>query len=201
MKTARYLTPQDHGRELTIEELERADGLEGYRYELIDGRLVVSPIPNLPHDVVKDWLSDQLKLYAAQHPEIINLVKSPARVFVPGRPAVTAPEPDVAAYHDFPRDRPVSEWNWRDCTPILVAEVLSEDTVDKDLERNRELYLQVPSIREYWIIDPLADADEPTLTILRRRGRQWQRPITVAAGDEYTTRLLPDFVLLLQLTP
>ena len=197
MKTALYLTPQDHGRELTIEELERAGGLEGYRYELIDGRLAVSPLPNLPHDFISRWLSIKLQKYIGNHSEIINHLQSPARVFVPRRRAVTAPEPDIAAYHGFPERPIVADLNWRDFSPLLVVEVLSEDTADKDLERNYELYLQVPSIREYWIIDPLAEGEATMMTVQRRRGQHWQRPIEIAAGGEYTTRLLPEFVLLL----
>jgi Uma2 family endonuclease len=116
---------------------------------------------------------------------------------VPGRPATTAPEPDVAAYRDFPTGRPITKLRWQDVSPLVVIEILSQDTADKDLIRNINLYRQVPSIRESWIIDPRASADEPTLTVHRRRGQGWQRPIEVAAGETYTTRLLPGFVLVM----
>ena len=197
MTTHMYLTPKDQGRALSREEFEHADSQEGYHYELIDGKLEVSPLPEMMHDDLQDWLRDKLKDYARHHPEIINLVKEPARVFVPGRQATTAPEPDVAAYRDFPLDLPSRQRRWRDFSPILVVEVLSEDTADKDLVRNRDLYLQVPSIREYWIIDPRDDAEQPSLIVYRRRGQRWQLPIEIAGGDTYTTRLLPDFQLIL----
>ncbi len=79
-------------------------------------------------------------------------------------------------------------------------EVLSEDNADKDLTRNLQLYLQVPSIREYWIVDPLQDADNPSLTVYRRRGSRWQRPLSIAPGAAYSTPLLPGFVLRLSET-
>jgi len=60
------------------------------------------------------------------------------------------------------------------------------------------LYLQVPSIREYWILDPRDDADRPALTVHRRRGQRWQQSIEIASGQTYTTRLLPDFVLVME---
>jgi Uma2 family endonuclease len=122
-------------------------------------------------------------------------------VFVPGRRRTTTPEADLAAYHEFPRDLPIAELNWRNVSPVLVVEILSEDTADKDLERNAELYLQVPSIREYWILDPRVSPDQPTLTVHRRRGARWQRPIVVRPGDSYTTRLLPGFTLTLNPRP
>ncbi|HEY7429053.1 MAG TPA: Uma2 family endonuclease [Gemmataceae bacterium] len=197
MTTQLYLTPKDQGRALSLEEFEHAGGLEGYHYELIDGKLEVSPLPNMPHEELRDWLQDQLKDYVRRHPEIINHVKAPARVFVPGRRATTAPEPDIAAYHDFPLHLPLRQRRWRDFSPILVTEILSADTLDKDLVRNLDLYRQVPSIREYWIIDPRVDADRPALTVHRRRGQHWQKPIDIASGGTYTTRLLPDFLLVL----
>ena len=43
--------------------------------------------------------------------------------------------------------------SWEDVSPILVAEVLYASDPYKDLVRNVELYLRVPSIREYWILD------------------------------------------------
>jgi Uma2 family endonuclease len=197
MPTLLSLTPADQGRPLTREEFESASSQEGYHYEIIDGKLEVSPLPNLPHECLREWLRDQLRDYCEQHPDVINEVLSPARVFVPNRPETTAPEPEVAAYQDFPLDRPLADRRWQDISPVLVVEVLSEETAEKDLVRNPDLYLQVPSIREYWIVDPRENADQPTLTVYRRRGQKWQRPITVAAGETYTTRLLPDFELVL----
>jgi Uma2 family endonuclease len=77
------------------------------------------------------------------------------------------------------------------------VEILSIGSEAKDLVRNRELYLQVPSIREYWIVDPRQDADQPSLTVFRRRGARWQAPLQVPPGGTYTTGLLPGFVLAL----
>jgi Uma2 family endonuclease len=196
-RTLLSLTPRDHGRPLTLEEFESASTQEGHRYELIHGKLAVSPLPQLSHECLRKWLERLLDRYAEGNPETINYVQSPARVFVPDTEETTAPEPDVAGYRDFPLDRPLAERRWQDVRPLFVIEILSEDTADKDLVRNRDLYLQVPSIREYWILDPRVSADRPSLVVYRRRGRQWQRPINVPAGGTYTTRLLPDFVLLL----
>jgi Uma2 family endonuclease len=197
MRTQLYLTPKDAGRHLSLEEFEHADSQEGYRYELINGRLSVSPAPDLPHERFKNWFARLLWAYAGQHPEVINEVTNPARVFVPGRRRVTAPEPDIAAFHDFPTQSLPSQVRWQDVSPVLVVEVLSEDNAGKDLDRNLRLYLRVPSIKEYWVVDPREDADYPSLIVYRRRGTRWQRPITVAPGETYTTRLLPGFTLAL----
>jgi Uma2 family endonuclease len=200
MTTHLHLTPQDQGRPLSLEEFEHASSQEGYLYELIEGKLEVSPLPNFPHDFIRKWLERRLDDYSDQHPEILAHVQAPARVFVPGRSAATTPESDLAGYADFPEAPDIEELNWQDYSPILVAEILSEDTADKDRVRNLDLYLQVASIREYWIFDPQTDANHPSLTVYRRRGQHWQRPIEIAGGDSYTTRLLPEFQLTLTVT-
>jgi Uma2 family endonuclease len=197
MATVTKIGPADHGRPMTRDEFENGSYEEGYQYEIIDGKLYVSPLPDLPENRIQEWLNDQLKWYARQHPEVINYVSSGARVFVPGRPGLTIPEPDQAAYHDFPRHLPVDEVDWEEIGPVLVAEVLLGGEPEKDLVRNVELYLQVPTIREYWVVDARNDPNRPTMHVYRRRGQKWQRVINIAPGETYTTRLLPGFELTL----
>jgi Uma2 family endonuclease len=196
MKMALKLGPADHGRELTDEEFESAEYEEGYRYELIAGRLFVSPFPSLPHEEVVAWLEAFLTSYCTACPQVINRVATPARVFVPGAVRSTRPEPDLAAYHNYPFHIPRRERHWRDVSPVLVAEVVSEDNAEKDLVRNVGLYAQVPSIQEYWLVDPGEDDARFVLRVYRRgRGRRWRRPVDVPFGATYTTPLLPGFSL------
>ena len=196
MATVTKLGPADHGRPMTFEAFMAGDYEEGYQYELIDGRLYVSPAANLPQDWVERWLHGKLDRYAREHPDIINYVTAGARVFVPGRRRITTPEPDLAAYHDFPLHLPLRRLRWQDVSPILVGEVLSIDDPDKDLVRNVELYFLVPSIKEYWVLDTRDDPDRPTLRVHRRHGSRW-RVIDLAYGDTYTTKLLPGFELII----
>lgn len=194
MATVAMLGPADHGRPLTLDEFLAGDYERGYHYEIIDGRLYVSPLPNLPEDRVEDWLFFKLKLYAQAHPEVINFVNNKARVFVPGRTRVTAPEPDLAAYSGFPLELPLRAVRWQDVSPVLVGEILSSDDPDKDLVRNVELYHRVPTIKEYWVLDSREDPDHPQMLVHRRHGKKW-RLIHLDFGDTYTTKLLPGFEL------
>ena len=198
MRTAvKTFGPADHGRLVGDEEAAIARYKEGYRYEIIEGRLYVSPVPNLPESCLDEWLRRQIEDYAARRPDVINFVASKARVFLADRDLTTAPEPDVAAYQGFPADRPIRDLRWEDVSPVLVAEVLVDSEPFKDLVRNVGLYLGVPSIREYWILDGSADADEPTLIVYRRRGPRWQKPREYRFCSTYTTPLLPGFKLLI----
>jgi Uma2 family endonuclease len=190
----RQFGPADHGRRMSYDEFLAGDYQEGYRYEIIDGELYVSPAPNMPHMVVVSWLWKTLDTYSQKQPHIINFVTSPARVFLPDRPEITAPEPDLAAFRNVPLDVPDEELDWRAFSPILVAEVISPDDPKKDEVRNRELYLEVPSIKEYWLFDPRQSSMRPRLRVHRRQARKW-KIIEVAPGGTYTTRLLPGFEL------
>jgi Uma2 family endonuclease len=194
MATVTKLGPADHGRRMSFEEYLAGDYQEGYQYELIRGRLYVSPQPNAPQGFLDKWLYDHLTVYSRLHPEGTNFVHNKARVFVPDE-ADTVPEPDVAAYQDFPRELRIKDLDWRDVWPVLVVEVVSEGDPDKDFVRNLDLYLRVPSIKEYWILDSRADPDRPTLFVYRRHGKQWRKPLELAFGEVYTTKLLPGFSL------
>ena len=193
------LGPKDHGRAMTMEEFDQAIDREGYRTELIDGRVFVSPVPDAPHEWVVHWLAEALQAYSRACPSVINYVSTAARVFPVGRPGPTSAQPDIAVYNDFPVGRPFRQFNWRQIHPILVVEVLSPDNPEKDWERNVALYPFVPSIQEYWILDALSPT--LTLTAYRRSGRRWRRPITVPEDGTYSPPLLPGFTLTVNAQP
>lgn len=190
------LGPHDHGRRLKLTEFEEAEYVPGFKYEIIDGRLYVSPVPNPPECVLETWLRRALDSYADDHPEVINFVTVKGRVYLPRRPRATIPEPDIAAYADFPHDAPLRRLRWRNLSPILVAEVLVEGEFEKDLGRNPALYLAPPSIQEYWVLNGSENPDEPSLIQHRRRGRQWAIT-TFPFGSTFTTPLLPEFELVI----
>ena len=181
---------------MTFNEFMRAAYEEGYHYELIDGELYVLPAPNLPENLIESWIGEKLKHYSLEHPEIINYVTNKARVIVPRRPRATAPEPDQAAYHNFPSDQAYKKLRWQDVSPILVVEVVSKDDPYKDLVRNVKLYLQVPTIQEYWLIDPRKNPERPTFRVYRRHRKRW-RIVQPAFREVYTTKLLPGFALII----
>ncbi len=196
MATILRLGPANHGQPLTYEEFVAANYSEGYQYELIEGKLYLGAVPDAPQGLLEHWVDLRLQRYAEKHPKIINYVHTKSRVLLPERDVVSAPQPDVSAYHDFPIDGPWGDIRWEDVSPLLVAEVVSPDDPAKDLVRNVRLYRKVPSIQEYWIFDNRADPDRPTLQVHRRVGRRW-RVLNLAFGETYTTRLLPGFSLVI----
>jgi Uma2 family endonuclease len=190
------LGPADHGRQLTLDDFDDADFESGVNYEIIDGRLFVSTAPNPAENVLENWLLIKLLIYSTQQPAVINYVTVKPRVFVHSRKDATVPEPDIAAYRDFPKSRPLEELRWEDLSPMLVVEVLVEGEPAKDLTRNLDLYLAVPSIREYWVLDGRGNPDEPTLIQHRRYGKRWVVR-SLPYNSTFTTKLLPGFSLVI----
>ncbi|HEV3383968.1 MAG TPA: Uma2 family endonuclease [Gemmata sp.] len=186
------LGPKDHDRPLTLDDFDEAEFEPGFRYEIIDGRLYVSNEPNFAENYLENWLFIKLITYSLQRQDIINYVTVKSRLFVHSRRKPTVPEPDIAAYRDLPRNKPFKDIHWRELGPVLVAEVLVEGDPYKDLERNRELYLEAPTIREYWILDGRENPEEPTLIQHRRRGKRWIVK-SFPYSSTFTTKLLPGF--------
>ncbi|HKB02183.1 MAG TPA: Uma2 family endonuclease [Gemmataceae bacterium] len=190
----RQLGLADHGKPVRVSEFDSADFEEGYKYELIDGRLYVSPQAQEPENRLELWLFDKLRDFAADYPDVINHVSNKARVIVPGSRRRTTPEPDLAAYAGYPLEEPLGRIQWEDVSPILVAEVLYAADPHKDLVRNVGLYLRVPSIREYWVLDARDFPNQPRLIVHRRRGKKWLTR-EYLYGETYETKLLPGFRL------
>jgi Uma2 family endonuclease len=64
----------DHGKPVSLDEFETAEFDEGFKYELINGRLYVAPAANQPEDQDQGWIYDILKDYSRKHPDVINRV-------------------------------------------------------------------------------------------------------------------------------
>ena len=190
LMTTLRLGPKDHGRAISDEELEFAEYDLGYDYEVIFGRLYVSPAPNPEHDVVEKHVYNQIYLYSLDHPEVVGYVTDRARVFVESEEKTTAPEPDLAVYAEGPDD------DWRTVGPFIVGEVLRGEDINKDLFRNVDLYWRVPTIQEYWVFDIRENPRQPTLLVHRRTGSGWET-CELGALDTYQTPLLPGLKLVI----
>jgi len=195
MATRLKIGPADHGRELSEDEAELAEYEEGYCYEHIDGRIEVAPAGGLSEGFIESWVFERLQAYGRTRPDVFRYMHSKARIFVPGRKRPTRPEPDVTLFSNHPADFEHAERHWENLIPILTVEILVHGDPEKDLVRNVELYWQVPSILEYWIVDGRGHPDEPTL-ITRRRGTKRWIVAEVPFGEIYTSPVLPGFELI-----
>lgn len=190
----RSFDPSDHGCCVTLREYLSAHYAEqSCVYELVDGALHVSPIPQPPHDWWARHVRDALRQYSDNHQKHLNCVSTGCEVSVPGRAGPTRIRPDLAAFRDYPESPPD---DWDRVTPIVVLEVVSERRTERDTTRNRQLYWMAGGIAEYWIIDPREDPQEPTLIALVRKpgAPKWEEHI-ISFGKSHKSTALPRFTL------
>jgi Uma2 family endonuclease len=176
--------PGSAGRLMTTERFDaiRPEQLQrGYRYELINGVLVVSPQPGEGELAPNDELAALLRVYrkTLAHCGLIDQ---------------TLPEQTVPATNRRRADRVI--WtglgrapDFKNDIPSIVIEFVSKRRRDalRDYETKRDEYLAA-GVKEYWVIDRFR-----RIMTVYRLGQIG--PTMVTERDMYQTDLLPGFVL------
>jgi Uma2 family endonuclease len=173
--------PDDNGLLMTLEDFDKITEYdENYRYELINGVLIVNPIPGHAERDPNEELGHLLRSYQEQQSGILNK---------------TLFEEYVQMSHRRRRaDRII--WaglgmmpNFKTDVPTIVVEFVSQSRRDRhrDYVLQRDKYLEL-GIKEYWIIDRL----QRTMTVFRP-AKKGPKKLIVGKNDAYRTPLLPDF--------
>ena len=145
-------------RVFTVEDLEDMPD-DGFRYELDDGVLIVSPAPSNLHQLAVSRL--QMILGAACPPEFLVLSGPGVNI---SRFQHRVPDVAVIRTESFEEMFLVQP-------PVLAIEVASPRTRLYDLGRKKEVYERF-GIRSYWIVE---SGGKPSLTVFElRRGRYTQ---------------------------
>jgi Uma2 family endonuclease len=177
------LGPRSAGQLLTTAEFDRARFREGWRYELINGVLVVSPTPSRKERHPNEELGFWLGLYKHQHPQgsssDLSLTEEMIHTKQNRRRA------DRAIWAGLGRDLKEGE------VPTIVAEFVSSGKVnqDRDYVAKRAEYREV-GVREYWVFDRF----RRTLTVFGFGGESDQVQV-ISENQNYETPLLPGFVV------
>jgi Uma2 family endonuclease len=154
---------------LTRADLEHAPD-DGYRYELLDGELLVTPAPGYRHQRIVPMLWQVLD---SACPDGLVAMVAP---FAVGLAEDTEVQPDVlvAARTAFTEtDLPGA--------PLLVVEVLSPSTRHTDLTIKRDRYERA-GIGSYWVIDPAG----PSLTAYDLLDGAYVEAASVGPDDDWT---------------
>jgi Uma2 family endonuclease len=160
------------GEPFTVDELERMPE-DGRRYELIDGMLIVSPAANVPHQRVAFVLG---MLLEDACPNDLVAFGTAINVRFSLRSAL---EPDVAVVRVADAEGgPVRITG----TPLLVAEVLSPDSVLRDLNLKKAAYERF-GIPSYWVVDP--DVDRPSLQAFELDGDCYAQVADVTGSETF----------------
>lgn len=183
----------------TSEEFERlmADlpANDPNTYELIDGRIIMTPPAGWPHGEYESGIVAALRDFVTTHQ--LGRVFGSSQGFRLTEKDTVAPD---AAY--------VSNQRWAESPspvvgkplrviPNLVVEILSPTTAKNDLEDKRALYERC-GVDEYWIVDP----QKPSMTIWALKGDQYEEVDAARGRGRVRSRILPGFsVALDELAP
>ena len=155
---------------------------EGTLAQLIDGDIIVSPVPNVKHQLVIGRLSRLLANFVDDRnlgvvfgsPLDVRLAEQ--RVFQPDIVFVSRERLNILGEQEV------------EGAPDLVVEVLSPSTGTYDLTKKRSAYEEA-GVREYWIVDP----DGESVEVLVLEEGTYQSSARVQDGGPVASRLLTGF--------
>lgn len=174
------MTTLPRGRPLTVDDLATMPD-DGHRYELIDGALIVTPSPAVPHQRV---VGNLYVLLRDDCPEDLEVMLAPLDVTVS---EITVLQPDLLV-----ASRAALAGRAMTGLPVLAVEVLSPSTRLIDLNLKRAAYERA-GVMSYWVVDP----DVPSVTTWRLVAGQYA-DMGAATGDG---RLLCDAPYPVELSP
>jgi Uma2 family endonuclease len=159
-------TTTPHGGPFTVDDLAAMPD-DGNRYELIDGTLFVSPVPDRRHQRVMFKLAIVLEENCPAGLEVL-----PAPFAVRVSPS-TELQPDIlVAREEDLTDKLLPG------PPTLAVEVLSPSSVINDLNNKKAAYerMGVPS---YWVVDP----QQPSIIVFELVDGKYDQVAEVKDGD------------------
>ena len=120
---------------------------DGFRYELVEGELFMSPPPSVEHQNAVSSLLAEMRRHARQNK--LGLVLT-APIGVRLSNSTTILQPDILFVSE--NQRAIIQKDLIDGAPDLIVEVLSPSNWMIDRGRKQEAYRR-GGVREYWIVD------------------------------------------------
>jgi Uma2 family endonuclease len=136
---------------------------DGFRYDMIDGVLQMSPSPEFEHAKNGNKLNFKILQYLEKNP--IAEVVMECDVLLPDGGDVLRPDIIVILNENMNKVKMHIHG-----APDIVAEVLSPSTRNRDLGTKADRYLNC-GVKEYWIVDP----KEKSISVWRNEGTVWKK--------------------------
>lgn len=172
--------PRYAGLRMTVDEYARLED-DGFRYELIDGVVVLSPIPSLPHQEIVLELSRQLANFLCENR--VGAAASDVDVHLTDKLCY---RPDMVFIRAERRD---PNWVHVEDVPDMVCEIISPSYRQYDAQTKRGDYERF-GVREYWLIDPEQDA-----MTFYRLGEDGKYAEAAIDGEQFRSEAVPGFAL------
>lgn len=155
----------------------------GWRYELIEGELLMSPAPHPKHQIVINRLGTALTNHVNRHQQG-QVVYAPIDVFLPAEN--TSVQPDILFLAqdrlDLISDRGIEG------SPDLIIEILSPSNWIIDRQDKFVLY-EKTGVQEYWIVD----IKQQTVEVFSLTDNRYELLGRYATGEQAPSRLLDGF--------
>ena len=148
---------------------------EGFPAELLDGMFVKEPSPTSWHQTIVAEIHFRLRLLLGPN----RVLESPIDVFIDEHNVL---QPDLLVLAAKDRTRPGAQ---HVAMPVLVVEVLSPATADRDRDEKAAIYLRA-GVAEVWLVDP---------EILSIEVRRTDGSTLHAASETAVSRAVPGFRL------
>ena len=170
---------EDHGRAVSHAAFAAAQFDEPWRYERVQGRLIVMAPSGEGHVNHTEPFRDLLGAYKLAHPELVEKVVSEAWFFIDEDTDRIA---DIGVYLMASKGKALIPRR----IPELVFEMVSEGSDERDYVTKRSEYERA-GVREYVIVD----SRRHRVTIQRRVRGAGFRETRLGPEDAYSTPLLP----------
>lgn len=158
-----------------------------YHYELLDGRIIMTPPAGGPHSVAQGNLFGALHRFVQDH-KLGRIYGSSAGYRLPSEKDVVEPDIAFVSNERHAAMPPMVEGQFLRVVPDLIIEVLSPSHEKNDLVKKRAVY-EKNEVREYWIVDP---PERQIRQLVLQNGRFLDLPIVEIAGT-VASRVLPGF--------
>ena len=166
---------------MTADEFMTWDDGTDTRYELVDGEIVAMAPPSEPHGAIAGNAWGQIDSRLRARPPCRAIVEAGIRVDDGNHYKA-----DVAATCTEPRRSPhVDE-------PFLIVEVLSEGTWREDIGSKLQHYIQLPTVREIWLVDSRAR----WVQVWQRTENAWIVTLPLRGSADFASEVLGDRVAL-----
>jgi Uma2 family endonuclease len=164
------------------------------RIELIRGKVFrMSPAPSSVHQSIVTVLVSSFHQFLKHN--TCKVFPASFDVRLPGYPGEedkdteTIVQPDITVICDLEK---IDEKGCKGA-PDLIVEVLSPNSVSKDLHEKYEVY-EKAGVREYWVVHPV---EKTIIAFILKNGKfQTSKPLTV--GDQIFSMVLPGFSISLE---
>jgi Uma2 family endonuclease len=145
------------------------------RYEFVHGEIVAMAPPSDAHGTITINVGIEIDRRLEKRPPCRAVAEAGIRIdeanHFKADVAVTCREPDGAPY--------VEE-------PVLIVEVLSESTAERDLGVRVPRYVELPSVREIWLVDSRGR----WVQVWRRDADTWVVTMPLRGGTGFTSEIL-----------